>query len=139
MPRFLLLFLLLLALPLTACGGEGVAVEEVETAVVVTLWPDGEAEGSPLTAQLTCGPAIGSLPDNEAACMVLGSENGRAALDPVPADAMCTELYGGPAEARIVGMVAGEPVDARLSRVNGCEIERWQVLSALLPPADLPA
>ena len=133
MRRILLLFLLLLALPLTACGGEDVTVEEVETAVVVTLWPDGEAKGSPLTAQLTCGPAIGSLPDNEAACMVLGSEDGRAALDPVPADAMCTELYGGPAEARIVGMVAGEPVDARLSRVNGCEIARWEVLTALLP------
>jgi hypothetical protein len=32
-----------------------------------------------------------------------------------------------------VGTVDGEPVDARLSRVNGCEIERWQALVALLP------
>ena len=133
-----ILCLLLLALLVTACGGEDVAVEEVETAVVVTLWPNGEAQGSPLTAQLACGPAIGSLPDNAAACTVLGGEDGRMALAPVPADAMCTELYGGPAEARIMGTVAGETVDAHLSRVNGCEIERWQVLSALLPAAELP-
>ena len=61
------------------------------------------------------------------------SRAGRAALDPPPLDQLCTELYGGPAEARIMGTVAGETVDAHLSRVNGCEIQRWQALAALLP------
>lgn len=131
--RSALPLVLVLALVVTACGGGDAAVEEIETAVVVTLWPDGEAQGGSLTAQLACAPAVGSLPDNAAACTALGSDDGRAALDPVPAGAMCTELYGGPAEARIVGMVDGDPVDAHLSRVTGCEIERWQALAALLP------
>ena len=34
--------------------------------------------------------------------------------------------------------IDGEAVDARLSRANGCEIARWEALTAVLPPADLP-
>ena len=40
-----------------------------------------------------------------------------------PPDAVCTEIYGGPQRARIVGTVAGKRVWATLTRTNGCEIE----------------
>ena len=101
--------------------------------MVITLWPKGEGKGARKTARLVCDPQSGNLPDVAAACAALASDAGRAALDPPALDQMCTELYGGPAEARIMGTVAGEPVDAHLSRVNGCEIQRWRALAALLP------
>ncbi len=106
---------------------------EAQTAVVITLWPKGEGKGATKTARLVCDPQSGNLPDVAAACATLASDAGRAALDPPPLDQLCTELYGGPAEARIMGTVAGETVDAHLSRVNGCEIQRWRALAALLP------
>jgi hypothetical protein len=126
--------LLLVALLAAACGGGGGSTTgEARTAVEITLWSDGEGQGAEKTARVACDPPSGTVPDSAAACANLASPAGRAALDPVPLDRMCTELYGGPAEARIVGTVAGEPIDAQLSRINGCEIERWETLSALLP------
>jgi hypothetical protein len=125
--------LLLVALIAVACGGGGSAAGDGPTTVEVTLWPQGADTGAATIVEVTCDPPAGDLPDAAAACTTLASPAGRAALDPLGPDRMCTELYGGPAEARIVGTVDGEPVDARLSRVNGCEIERWQALVALLP------
>ena len=72
------------------------------------------------------------MPDPAKACAALLSQAGRAALDAPSLDAMCTELYGGPAEARVMGTVDGEAVDARLSRVDGCQIARWTALAPLL-------
>ena len=126
--------LLLVALLAAACGGDGDSTtREAQAAVAITLWPDGEGRGATKTVRVVCDPPSGTVPDSAAACATLASPAGRSALDPMPVDRMCTELYGGPAEARIVGTVAGESIDAQLSRVNGCEIERWETLSALLP------
>jgi hypothetical protein len=124
---------------LAACGGGGGSTtRDARTAVAITVWPQGQGKGPAVTAQLVCDPVSGSLPDPARACAVLADAKGRTALEPTPANAMCTELWGGPAEARIVGSLDGEPVDARLSRANGCEIARWEALSAVLPPTDLP-
>jgi hypothetical protein len=125
--------ILLVALLAAACGGGGSTTREAQTAVVITLWPKGQGKGATKTANLVCDPQSGNLPDIAAACATLASAEGRAALDPPSLDQVCTELYGGPAEARIMGTVDGEAVDAQLSRVNGCEIQRWQALAALLP------
>jgi hypothetical protein len=125
--------LVLVAMLVAACGGGGSTTREARTAVVITLWPDGQKAGAPKTAHLVCDPPAGNLPDIAAACATLASAAGRAALDPASLGQMCTEIYGGPAEARIVGTVNGEAVDARLARANGCEIDRWEALTALLP------
>ena len=53
---------------------------------------------------------------------------------PVPLHALCTEIYGGPQQARVVGTVKGRLVRAALSRTNGCEIARWQRISPWLVP-----
>ena len=131
---------LLLAAALAAgCGGSGGATTRAATtAVTISVWPKGQGKGPAVTAQLVCDPVSGTLPDAQAACAVLASEAGRTALAPTPPDTACTELWGGPAEARIEGTIDGESVDARLSRANGCEIARWEALTAVLPPADLP-
>ena len=55
---------------------------------------------------------------------------------PGPARARsCTEIYGGPQTARVVGTLKGKRVWASFGRVNGCQISRWQGVSPwLLPP-----
>jgi hypothetical protein len=90
--------------------------------------------GSTTTWHLTCDPSGGDHPTPEQACAVLG-QHGRTALPAVPTDRMCTQIYGGPQTAHITGTWRGERVDARLSRINGCEIARWNALTGLLPSA----
>ena len=81
---------------------------------------------------LSFDPPGGTHPDPEAACRAL-AEHGRTALAPVPDNQPCTMIYGGPQTARITGTWKGEPVDAMLSRTDGCEIARWKALRGLLP------
>ena len=54
-------------------------------------------------------------------------------IRPLPATAVCSELYGGPATARISGTLNGEPVDLRFDLANGCEIARMHAAAPLLP------
>ncbi len=68
---------------------------------------------------------------DERACRVAGVVPAET-WQPVPPDTACTEIYGGPETARIAGTVEGRGVDADFSRVNGCEIERWDSVSPLL-------
>jgi hypothetical protein len=53
-------------------------------------------------------------------------------LAPVPPDVACAQIYGGPAQARVTGVLRGERVDARFNRTDACEIERWEDNAALL-------
>jgi hypothetical protein len=75
---------------------------------------------------LTCDPDGGSHPDPAQACdALLGNED---TLAPVSGDVACTEIYGGPQEATVVG----RDVNASFSRTNGCEIARWDALRPVL-------
>jgi hypothetical protein len=81
---------------------------------------------------LVCGgPVQGDHPDAAAACAHLAALEDPFA--PVPDDAVCTEVYGGPQTAHVTGRWRGLPVDLRLSRVNGCFIAQWDRLGPLLP------
>jgi hypothetical protein len=114
---------------LAGCGTDGsVGSSPPRYDLTVTFWPDGP-DGQSRSATLTCDPDGGSHPDPAEACdALLGNED---ALEPVAGDVACTEIYGGPQEARLVG---GD-VNARFSRSNGCEIDRWD---ALAPVLELP-
>ena len=81
---------------------------------------------------LTCEPAGGSQLRPAEACAALYAEED--ALEPVPGDVACTQIYGGPEEARIAGVVRGRTVDSFFSRANGCEIDRWDRLAPVLSP-----
>ena len=99
------------------------------TDLAVTVTDDTTAE--PLTALLRCGGAGTSThPHAEAACAAVAAV-GAAGFAPVPKDAMCTQVYGGPETARVTGTVDGVAVDATFSRTNGCEIARWDALAPL--------
>ena len=97
--------------------------------VVVYDAGDGSA---PQEWSLTCaGTVQGTHPDAEAACAHLLAT--QEPFAPVPADAFCTEQYGGPQTATVTGRWAGEPVDLQLSRVDGCRISQWDRVGPLLP------
>ena len=91
-----------------------------------------DGAGTRTTFRLTCDPPGGDHPRPEVACRVL-AESGARALPPVPADMLCTQIYGGPEVAEVTGTWRGQPVSSRLSRQNGCEIARWNALAGLLP------
>jgi hypothetical protein len=55
-------------------------------------------------------------------------------LEPVPARTACTQIYGGPATARVTGALRGERVSASFELTDGCEINRWRRNAALLGP-----
>ncbi|WP_225805595.1 SSI family serine proteinase inhibitor [Streptomyces sp. NK15101] len=103
--------------------------------LTVTVEKSGEARADG-TFRLTCGErAGGDHPAAEEACGRLGqlAKDGGDPFRPVPRDQMCTQMYGGPALAHVTGVWRGREVDARFSRANGCEIDRWKNLEPLLP------
>jgi Subtilisin inhibitor-like len=84
---------------------------------------------------LSCiGVPEGDHPDPAAACAHLEGLDDPFA--PLPADAVCTEQYGGPETVRITGRWHGEPVEAELSRTDGCRISQWESLGPVLPPVE---
>jgi hypothetical protein len=121
-----LAFLLLLA----GCGsdddGDGddrppAAAAPPATQLEVTVWPRGP-DGPVRTRSVECpGTAI---------CRKLSPRR----FAPVPRDTPCTAIYGGPSVARVTGTLRGEPVDARFSLEDGCQIARWQRNRELLGP-----
>jgi hypothetical protein len=84
----------------------------------------------------TVAPPVDGV-DGAAACARLADPEVRTRLvDGPPPDEMCTEIYGGPDEAHLVGELDGSPVDTTVDRANGCGIGDWdEVLSEVLPPA----
>lgn len=96
------------------------------------------------TYTLVCSPEQGADADNsgdhpdvDSACQALLDA---AAVEPSPletiaSDQLCTQVYGGDQTATITGVVLGEEVTAELSRVNGCEIARWD---AMVPVVGTP-
>jgi hypothetical protein len=81
---------------------------------------------------LSCDPAGGTHPKPAEACAALAAK-GKTALPPVSTGVMCTQIYGGPQTAKIVGTWDGKPVNATFSRQNGCQVNRWKALEGLLP------
>jgi hypothetical protein len=127
-----LLVVLLPVLLLAACSGgrDEVTAEPAagtELAVEVVAEPGAE----PRSWTLTCEPPGGDHPDPDAACAAL--TRSPDALAPLPADVVCTEVYGGPQTAVVRGTSQGREVALELSRTDGCRTDQWDRLGALLP------
>jgi predicted small secreted protein len=112
-----------IAEPPTGSATPGAATE---LTIVVKAGP-GNAED---TYTLVCDPPGGDHPDPEAACRLLNELKDPFA--PVPSDAMCTQVYGGPQTATVTGTLRADPVDAQFSRTDGCQIARWDKHVTLL-------
>src|SRR4051795_11067975 len=127
------------------------------TSLSIMVSPTGTAPWHHST--LTCGPAGGTLPHPPAAGTRLrrraragapgrgGTAGGplahaaaactrlaqlRRPFAPVPRNAVCSQIYGGPDVARVSGVFRGHPVWAVFRRRNGCETARWNALTFLL-------
>jgi hypothetical protein len=88
--------------------------------------------GAPQTWTLTCvGVVEGTHPAAQAACDHLAGLESPFA--PLPDDVVCSQQYGGPQTARVLGRWNAEPVDLELSRVDGCRIAQWDALVPVVP------
>jgi Subtilisin inhibitor-like len=103
------------------------------TVLRITVWPTGYS-GASRDYTLRCAPPRGTVPRPARACDALG-RLGPKAFAPTPKTMACTDIFGGPAKAWVYGYVYGQPVDARLSLVNGCEVARWRRVAAVVPGA----
>ena len=100
-------------------------------------------DGVPVSYQLICdNDAIGISGDSGSlepvdACMSLTEPEVRDRLiTDQHLERMCTEVYGGPQLAQITGTLDGAPIDTTIDRANGCGIDDWdRLLALLLPPA----
>ncbi|AXK36805.1 hypothetical protein DVA86_33935 [Streptomyces armeniacus] len=125
------------AAPATAVlpgGGVVPPAKADRLSVSVTDSADRAMDGS---FTLACHPSGGDHPEAREACAAIdkAARKGTDVFAPVPKDAQCTMVYGGPVTARVTGTWRGKPVDARFSRANGCEINRWNALVPALPKA----
>ena len=102
-------------------------------ALTVTFWPQGLG-GDSQRSTLRCGPAGGTHPSRAAACTKLLATP--SPFRPVPRDAACTTIYGGPAVAIVTGRFRNAHVWAKFQLRNGCEIARWKRVVPLLPSLD---
>jgi hypothetical protein len=129
--RWLFLTAVLLLLVAAACSGSGTA-KDVSVDLRISVWPDGKGPGKPLARfRLRCNPLGGNLPHGDRACYLLAVTSRPFA--PVPPDAVCAQVYGGPQVARVRGRVRGRSVDATFSRTDSCQTERWERASFLFP------
>lgn len=112
--------LLIACLVSAACGGgdgAGTATGAPEDRVRVVI--EGQARGVPPEVEAACA-------DRPALC-----ETVRQVIDVDPAE-VCTEVYGGPEVMTITGTLDGAPLRARVTRINGCEIARYERMLAAL-------
>jgi hypothetical protein len=100
------------------------------------------AEQPPVT--LSCdwrtGVVGGDHPQAEQACAdLLEAVRSGNPFAPVPPGTMCTQVYGGDAVVEVSGAILAEdggPVDVqgRFALNDGCEMERWERMGAVLSP-----
>lgn len=121
-----------LAALVVGCADAGSATSR--TSLTVTFWPQGREEGASKRWTLRCNPVGGTHPKAQRACARLASL--AEPFAPVPRDAVCTQIFGGPQEALVTGTHRGRSVWARFNRRNGCQITRWNRHVPLLPSAD---
>lgn len=125
--------LALASVALATCAA-GAAGTPANTSLTVSFWSNGANTADRKQWTLRCNPAGGTLPRPRVACRRLAA-GGPKLFAPLSPRAVCTQIYGGPQTARVVGRVAGTRIWASFSRTDGCQIARWNRLSPWLLPA----
>ena len=134
MRAFVLVALALVVGAALSAGAASGDAGQGRTALTITVWDEGQRTTDPVIWTLRCDPPRGTHPRAELACRKLEA-GGWKLVAPVSPGAICTEIYGGPQVARVVGMLDGRKVWARFTRTNGCQISRWNKLTPWLLPA----
>ena len=122
--------LLIASAALAGCGSDepnpSAPGDDKLAQLVITVDADGEGDAPARELKLDCAE-----PTDSQACGAVAGVSTRD-LAPTPGDTACTQLFGGPETATIKGTIRGEPVDAQFSRSDGCEVNRWKRVEALL-------
>jgi hypothetical protein len=127
--RFLLSALLVLVVA-AGCGSDEPSPSSSGNSdladLTITVDSDGDGAGKAKSMTLTC-----KAPTDSQAC---GAAAGISEADLAPTDpgTACTQIFGGPETATLKGTIRGNEVDAKFSRSDGCEIERWANVEPLL-------
>ena len=125
---------LIALLAAVACGaGAGAPASGTSSRIdlKISYWPKGRDADAVQKWTLACAPAAGTLPQPAAACRKLAAM--QRPFAPIPPDAVCTDVYGGPQVALITGTFRGARLWVTLRNRNGCEIARFKRLSFLVP------
>ena len=115
-----------------ACGaGQGASVQTAETQLTISYWPEGRGNEEPKTWTLRCDPSGGTVPRVATVCRQL---DGLVKPFRRPSrNLVCSDQYGGPQQALIVGTHKGDRIWTVLGMRNGCEISRAKRLAFLVP------
>ena len=120
--------LLLAAVVFGACGSDEPTTAQPSGHANLSITVDNDgAQGQPAKElKLDC-----AKPSDSAACKVAA---GMTAADfaPTPANQACTMIFAGPETATVSGTLHGTAVDAKFSRADGCEVDRWTRVEPLL-------
>jgi Subtilisin inhibitor-like len=115
--------------------GVATSMPSKEASLTITYWADEDKPTKFTRWTLLCDPRGGTLPRRRRACARLSSVD-PSAFAYVPVNAVCTQIYGGPAKAVVKGTLGSDRIWASFRRRNGCEIARWNRFSPwLLPPS----
>ncbi|MET4060704.1 hypothetical protein ABIB35_002255 [Arthrobacter sp. UYP6] len=125
--------------PSTSPSATGTAAPDTaaaDTSLSIEYREDGETPSATWTLQCDGAAPVGAsdAPDPAAACAVL-AEQGTALFAAPDPNLMCTQDIKGMQRASVTGTVNGEAVDQTFSLRDGCQIGRWESLTALLGPA----
>jgi Subtilisin inhibitor-like len=108
--------------------------DPAQGANTLTVSVKASAQAPAKTWTLNCDTAQGNHPKAKQACDTL--TKARDPFKPTPPGQMCTKIYGGPEVATVKGTWRNQPVDAKFSRGDGCELHRWSKIAPLF--GDVP-
>jgi hypothetical protein len=116
---------LLAATALAACGADDEQAASPAPADTTQLRVQVTGAGpDPVSVELSCG---GAEPCDESRLHKLSG-----VVKPDDPARACTQQYGGPERAHVTGTLAGRPVDATVTRENGCGIADYEALFSAL-------
>ncbi|WP_051441807.1 hypothetical protein [Arthrobacter sp. H14] len=104
----------------------------VELRITVTPEPGATPQEYLLQCDGMTPGGASNVPDPKDACVLI-EESARALFFTSPDPTLqCTQQYGGPQTATVMGTIDDRPVEAEFARTNGCEIDRWEAMEPLL-------
>ncbi|MBC7630007.1 hypothetical protein [Aeromicrobium sp.] len=109
----------------SGCGGGSGDNSAAQQTVLTFRFTDG---GGASTVTLTCP---GKDTGTKSACAQL-AKVAPDVFSPVPKAKVCTQIFGGPEKLAVSGHYDNTIVSAGLSRENGCEIDRWDMIAPVL-------
>ena len=119
-------------------GPLGAGPYRVATLDITITHPEADDVNYTISCLGDTATVLGDVPiSEEQACTALADDDVRTRLiNGAPGDQICTEIYGGPDVAAIVGTHDGDAVNTTVDRSNGCGVDDWdRLLAGILPPA----